>query len=446
MIQHFNKTYLLLFLIGFIVILVFIYIFCLLSKKTKKQIRAESRIVGQLNSLMNDSLRCPKIEKNGTIRVYVSAGMFDLADTLYAVGIDGIRPGINYLSINLVDMICNFTPEQTKTLTDLCILWDVPTKGIINEIEKIGWECFCPIRDGITMATVAASISQAQSLPDSVFEEYDATEEGVRPFSESLFRKENLRNAVLALDPLEASVMGIKSKDPSDSDLISYAQSLMFAALGTNVGANDLYNMYSTCNVCIMGYNGIQPDSGAVAEVGQLGARGVPCVIIHGSFIGDFGGVINPMPVMAVTANRDYGVRPNLTNNPSSVFSNNNSGALPWLQKRIEQFIDAQESGLEKKDPMTFANYNNELPLPPLQIFWADLGSKCFFLKHKSKSIGVHPDGTTDFKKDYTNFWYENMTGSKGAAGMIQIAKAMADNLDSLKKQPKYKNVYKYWS
>jgi len=38
------------------------------------------------------------------------------------------------------------------------------------------------------------------------------------------------------------------------------------------------------------------------------------------------------------------------------------------------------------------------------------------------------------------------MTGSKGAAGMIQIAKAMADNLDSLKKQPKYQNVYKYWS
>lgn len=94
--------------------------------------------------------------------------------------------------------------------------------------------------------------------------------------------------------------------------------------------------------------------------------------MLFGSFIGDFGGVINPMPV---TANRDYGVRPNLTNNPSSVFSNNNSGALPWLQKRIEQFIDAQESGLEKKDPMTFANYNNELPLP-LQIFWE---LNCYF-------------------------------------------------------------------
>ena len=435
-----NKT--LLVFCGIAIITIFILIIvCMMKKNTQKK-----TIYSQLDSLMVDALRCPKIEKNGTIRVYVSAGMFDLADTLYAVGIDGIRPGINYLSINLVDMICNFSDEQTKVLIQMSELWDVPQKGIINEIEKAGWECFCPIRDGITMATVAASISQAQNFPEAVFQEYDATSEGVRPFSKSLFSKEKLMLAVKSLHPTQAALMDIKLKDPSDSDLITYAQNLMFGALGTNVGANDLYNMYSTCNVCIMGYNGIQPDSGAVAEVGQLGARGVPCVIIHGSFIGDFGGVINPMPVMAATANRDFGVRTNLTNNPNSIFSSFKSGALPWLQKRIEQFIDAQESGLVHKDPMTFANYNNEFPLPPLQIFWSDLGSKCFFLKHKNKSIGVKSDGTTDFKKDYTKFWYDNMTGSKGAAGMIQIAKAMADNLDELINQDKYKNVLKYWS
>ena len=435
-----NKT--LLVFCGIAIITIFILVIvCMMKKNTDKK-----TIYSQLDSLMVDALRCPKIEKNGTIRVYVSAGMFDLADTLYAVGIDGIRPGINYLSINLVDMICNFSDEQTKVLIQMSELWDVPQKGIINEIEKAGWECFCPIRDGITMATVAASISQAQNFPEAVFQEYDATSEGVRPFSKSLFSKEKLMLAVKSLHPTQAALMDIKLKDPSDSDLITYAQNLMFGALGTNVGANDLYNMYSTCNVCIMGYNGIQPDSGAVAEVGQLGARGVPCVIIHGSFIGDFGGVINPMPVMAATANRDFGVRTNLTNNPNSIFSSFKSGALPWLQKRIEQFIDAQESGLVHKDPMTFANYNNEFPLPPLQIFWSDLGSKCFFLKHKNKSIGVKSDGTTDFKKDYTKFWYDNMTGSKGAAGMIQIAKAMADNLDELINQDKYKNVLKYWS
>ena len=435
-----NKT--LLVFCGIAIITIFILIIvCMMKKNTQKK-----TIYSQLDSLMVDALRCPKIEKNGTIRVYVSAGMFDLADTLYAVGIDGIRPGINYLSINLVDMICNFSDEQTKVLIQMSELWDVPQKGIINEIEKAGWECFCPIRDGITMATVAASISQAQNFPEAVFQEYDATSEGVRPFSKSLFSKEKLMLAVKSLHPTQAALMDIKLKDPSDSDLITYAQNLMYGALGTNVGANDLYNMYSTCNVCIMGYNGIQPDSGAVAEVGQLGARGVPCVIIHGSFIGDFGGVINPMPVMAATANRDFGVRTNLTNNPNSIFSSFKSGALPWLQKRIEQFIDAQESGLVHKDPMTFANYNNEFPLPPLQIFWSDLGSKCFFLKHKNKSIGVKSDGTTDFKKDYTKFWYDNMTGSKGAAGMIQIAKAMADNLDELINQDKYKNVLKYWS
>ena len=434
-----TKIFKIILVLALVLMLVFVFIYMATNQK--------SRIYSQLDSMMVESLRCPKIEKNGTIRVYVSAGMFDLADTLYAVGIDGIRPGKNYLSINLVDMICNFSDDQMNVLANMCELWDVPRKGIINEIEKIGWECFCPIRDGITMATVAASISQAHANPEAVFAAYDATKEGVRPFSKSLFSKEALTSAIAKLHPAQATLMNIKALgSPTDHDLINYAQGLMFAALGTNVGANDLYNMYSTCNVCIMGYNGIQPDSGAIAEVGQLGARGVPCVIIHGSFIGDFGGVINPMPVMAATANREFGVRPNLTNNPGSVFSTNNSGALPWLQKRVQQFIDAQQSGLEHRDPMTFANYNNAFPLPPLQIFWSDLGSKCFFLKHKSKSIGTKKDGTTDFNKDYTQFWYDNMTGTKGAAGMIQIAKAMADNLDELRNQPKYQNVYQYWS
>jgi len=428
---------------GIVIITIFVIVIVYMKLKIT---RPQSSIYSQLDSLMFDALRCPKIEKNGTIRVYVSAGMFDLADTLYAVGIDGIRPGLNYLSINLVDMICNLSTEQTNILVQMSELWDVPRKGIINEIEKAGWECFCPIRDGITMATIAASISQAQKFPEAVFAEYDATAEGVRPFSKSIFSKAKLMAAVKALHPTQAALMNIKLKDPSDADLIAYAQTLMFGALGTNVGANDLYNMYSTCNVCIMGYNGIQPDSGAVAEVGQLGARGVPTVIIHGSFIGDFGGVINPMPVMAATANMAVGVRPNLTNNPKSVFSYFQSGALPHLKNRVLQFIDAQESGLVKKDPMTFANYNHEFPLPPLQIFWSDLGSKCFFLKHKSKSIGVKADGTTDFNKDYTKFWFDNMTGTKGPAGMIQIAKAMADNLDDLRTQEKYKNVFKYWS
>jgi hypothetical protein len=295
----------------------------------------------------------------------------------------------------------------------------------------MGWECFCPIRDGITMATIAASISQADI--SDITQPYDASEANVRPFSQSLFDKNRLREDV-------KKNMGIAN--PTDQDMVAYAKNLMMSALGTNVGANDLFNMYSTCNACIMNYNGIQPDSGAVAEVGQLGARGVPCVILRGNVTGDFSGIINPMPVMATTAG--YHLAPNLTNNPGSAYTDR-TGALPFLKAKVDRFIKAKSSGLINEDPMTNGNYNYLMPLPPLQIFWADLGAQVFFLKHKKKSVATRGDGGTDFQKDYTKFWSENMTGTKGKTGMIQVAKAMADNLDELKNKPKYKRVFEYW-
>ncbi len=166
------------------------------------------------------------------------------------------------------------------------------------------------------------------------------------------------------------------------------------------------YNMYSTCNACIMNYNGIEPDAGEVAKIGQLGARGVPCVILKGSINGDFSGISNPMPVMATTSS--YNLMPNLTNNNGTVYDylGDKRGALPFLQRKVNLFIESNENTI---DPLTNGNYNNIVPLHPLQIFWADLGSKSYFLKHKSKSIQTLSNGKTDFENDYTSFWYDNV-------------------------------------
>lgn len=393
--------------------------------KNNDQISDSNGMLSKLNSYMTDDLRAPRLSKNSVVRVYVSGGMFDISDTIYSVGPDGMKPGLDYQSINLVDMICNFSDNQWNELKDLCTLWDVPWYGISGEIKKMGWECFCPVRDGITMATVAAAISVCTY--DQVVQEYDATEAGVRPWSESMFNPKNIETFM-------------NKKNPTKEEVVSWARQEMNSALGTNVGANDLYNMYSTCNACIMNYNGIQADAGAIAEVGQLGARGVPCVILKGTFSGDFGGITNPMPVMATTSG--YTLLPNLTNNPGSVFSANKSGALPHLKNKVDQLIQADTDN--NPDPMTFGNYNNEIPLPPLQIFWADLGSKVFMLKHKTKSIATLDNGKTDFKNDYTKFWYDSVIKG-GAGGLVQLAKAMSDNLDKLQNDPRYKNVHKYW-
>jgi hypothetical protein len=375
---------------------------------------------------MTDDLRCPKLEKNGTVRVYVSGGMFDLSDTLYSIGVDGLKPGIDYQSINLIDMICNFTDDQIKELQDLCILWDVPWYGIVGEIKKMGWECYCPVRDGLTMATIISAVSTCTM--DDITQPYDAGTAGYRKWNDSIFNPNNF------------------PKDLSTDQLLSYFKEKMISAVGTNIGANDLYNMYSTCNACIMNYNGIEPDSGALAEVGQLGARGVPSVIIKGSMQGDFSGISNPMPLMATSATSQ--MIPNLTRNNGSIYSSINKinknfmyGALPYLKEKIDRFINSSDN-----DPLTFANYNNMFPLPPLQIFWADLGSKSYFLKHKYKSIQTLDNGKTDFEKDYTDFWYTNVVKSTGSRGLVQVAKAMVDNLDYLIHSDKYKNILKYWT
>jgi hypothetical protein len=382
-----------------------------------------SIIFNQLDAYMTDDLRCPKLEEGGTVRVYVSGGMFDLADTLYSIGVDGLKPKLDYQSINLIDMICTLSDNQMSELKKLCVLWDVPWYGIVGEIEKMGWECYCPVRDGLTMATIIAAVSVCTM--DDITKSYDAGDAGYVSWDNSIFNKKN------------------HPKGVSEDNLISMFRSEMIAAIGTNIGANDLYNMYSTCNACIMNYNGIEPDAGALAEVGQLGARGVPCVIIKGSMQGDFSGISNPMPTMATSATNK--LIPNLTRNPGSVYVTtlgNNAGALPYLKEKVDRFIANQDYD----DPLTFGNYNNFMPLPPLQIFWTELGSKAYFLKHKYKSIQTLPNGKTNFKEDYTDFWYENVVKSDGTSGLVQVAKAMADNLNYLRQSPKYRNIYKYWS
>lgn len=383
------------------------------SKSSSGQPSAQE-MFNTLNSYMTSDLRCPPLTQGGVVRVYVSGGMFNLSDSIYSVGINGLKPGINYQSINLIDMICNLSDAQWATLNSLCTTWDVPVNGVVGEIKKLGWECFCPVRDGITMAVIAAAISA------STIDMIPTTD------PKSVFYLPTIKQK-------------LKNDNPTNDQIVAYARGLMNGALGTNVGANDLYNMYSTCNCCILNYNGIQADAGAIAEVGQLGARGVPCVIIKGTLTGDFSGISNPMPIMATTSS--YVLKPNLTNNAGSIFTTSHSGALPWLQAKVERLINANV----RDDPLTYGNYNNAMPLPPLQIFWSQLGSKCFFLKHRSKSIATTDVGFVDFQRDYTPFWFNNVI-SGGTKGQVAVAVAMADNLASFLADPKFRNVMQYWA
>jgi hypothetical protein len=66
-------------------------------------------------------------------------------------------------------------------------------------------------------------------------------------------------------------------------------------------------------------------------------------------------------------------------------------------------------------------------------------------LKHKSKAIPALPNGKTDFAKDYTQFWTDNVING-GTSGLIQAAKALADAVGELFEEPRFKNINKYWA
>ena len=392
-----NSKNIVLYILSILLIISIILNIIYINKSNKNKQDDTDKFINSLKPYMSDDLRAPKLEKGGTVRVYVSGGMFDIADTIYSIGIDGMKPGLDYQSINLIDMICNFKPEQMDELKKLCIQWDVPWYGIIGEIKNLGWECYCPVRDGLTMATLIAAVSVCTM--DEIIKPYDTGNADSVKWDQSLFNPINF------------------PKDKTDEELLDDFKAAMIYAIGTNIGAQDLYNMYSTCNACILNYNGIEPDAGALAEIGSLGARGVPSVIIKGSLQGDFSGISNPMPIMATTTNGSGSLIPNLTINPGSIYYKGAvaakvppRGALDFLKNKVNRFIEAS---VDNKDPLTNGNYNNLVPLPPLQIFWSDLGSKSFFLKHKSKSIVTLDNGKTDFINDYTDFWYENVVNSK---------------------------------
>ena len=175
------------------------------------------------------------------IVVYVSAPLFNLAETLYAVGIQGITP---QLQESLVETIC--LPDQLmQNILNLGQILNLPEYGIAGLIAQKGWTAYIPARDGFILAKFI--------------------------------------NAVLA----ESG----QSIDPTQVPLIlSY---LIKAIYG-----NDVFALGAMCNVCIFNGNGLQMDDGSATEVGMVGVRGLPTVIFRDQLTDQFGpGASNPMPL-----------------------------------------------------------------------------------------------------------------------------------------------------
>jgi hypothetical protein len=438
-----KQTIFLIFLILLILFIIVTFILCIVHFcKTKKDDNFSKLqdLRNFKNPNTNKSINLRPESLNGVKRVYVSAGMFDLADNIYSLGIGGLLSGPGFSANSFTEVLCNFTKDQTNELRDLCDKWGVPWWGIVGELEKIGWEAYCPVRDGFVMAPAIVAVSNM--TVEKLFLDPDGSNAKVGSMFEKstmikMLKDDKDYQNLLSIEQFKLDLNKIK-----DSDLLSYMQWFLIKGLSISIGANDLFAMYSSCNCCIFNLNGLQADSGGLAEVGNLGSRGVPISIIKSQITADFAGNNNPMPTM--TASSQSTVFPTLLKIPSSksrIYSGLD-GALTNLKNKISNLTT------DINKPSTFGNSNYSLPLPPLQVYWSAIGAMAYFLKHKDKSIPTTGEkkGHIDYKQDYTDFWLNNIVNAKDTSqGFLSFAKKCGQNIYALHKQEIWKNIYEAW-
>ena len=419
-------------------LLIISIIMCILSNKDKFSKLQNLR--NFTNPTTNTSINLRPESLSGVKRVYVSAGMFDLAENIYSIGIGGLLAGTGFSANSFTEVLCGFSKDQTHELQELCDKWEVPWWGIVGEIEKIGWEAYCPVRDGFVMAPAIVAITSMTT--QQLFFESD----GTPAKSGSMFERNTmikmLQDDLDYQNLLDIENIKLNINDIKDTDLLSYMQWFLIKSLSISIGANDLFAMYSSCNCCIFNFNGLQADSGGLAEIGNLGARGVPISIVKGQVTSDFNGNNNPMPTMSASSQSN--IFPTLlkvsskSNNPYAGLD----GALTNLQNKVSMLTT------NINNPSTFGNSNYSLPLPPLQVYWSAIGSMSYFLKHKSKSIPTTGKnrGHVDYKQDYTDFWFNNIVNAKdSAAGFLAFAKKCGQNVHELHKQDIWKSIVESW-
>lgn len=183
------------------------------------------------------ALHPPKL--NDEIVVYVSAPLFNMAENLYGLGINGIN-STNVES--LIETICGLQTEQMDALETMSKNLGVDPFGMAGMIAKKGWRAYIPARDGFVLAKFVNAVTSSTLTQDE--------------------------------------------------------KAGLTTALTKAIYGNDVYALGAVCNVCLFNGNGLQIDDGSATEVGLIGARGLPMTIYRSQVTDQFGpGASNPMPL-----------------------------------------------------------------------------------------------------------------------------------------------------
>jgi len=336
-----------------------------------------------------------------SMMVYVSAPLFNMEENLYAVGVNGLLP---QNSVSIAEGLCDLTTDELNDITKLSIALECPLNGIAGEISSRVWPpnstqqwgSYCPARDGFILGKYLGAVNAPGAVTDPT----------------------------------------LKGE--------------LNMALGEAIYGNDVYALSAVCNSCIFNGNGLQIDDGSAAEVGMLGERGVPIAIFRDQYTQQFGpNAGNPMPPgnsstsLGQIANQVPDVDPQLLKQN------------PLLVPGVCQLLEQRASYVSKYEDEWWGvlNYTSKVAPSPLQQYWAEIGKAVFRTKFGVKKIITYTSGP---KKGFLNFnpvskggsctqfYYDNYYNG-GDQGLINIATRIKENMDTIKKDPKWQTFFKAW-
>lgn len=223
-----------------VLVAVIITLAILLGHKKKSSCHPAPVKSSALKENWDPALRPPSLDND--IMVYVSAPLFNLSETLYAIGVEGITKD-NHVS--LVDTLCNLSDAELGVIRGVSNALGLPPYGIAGEIAKKGWYSYIPARDGFVLAKFIAGVTS--------------------PGARTLF------------------------KDDADvKDTVGYLTKAIYSF--------DMFALGSLCNTCIFNSDGLQIDDGSATEIGMVGMRGMPTVFFRDQATDQFGpSLANPM-------------------------------------------------------------------------------------------------------------------------------------------------------
>jgi hypothetical protein len=307
----------------------------------------------------------PNIEDK--VVVYVSSGLFNLAEILYCQG---------YKNVAAKDETAQIVSDHIPTI------YDQKFDGQDGEAAKRMLDLLGP--PGGMMEAIA---KQKHWLNGKQWQSYIPARDG---FNMAIFMQ---AASTVSFEDVQKQVPELTAEDWKING--SY---LLMAVYGY-----DMFNLISRCNCCIFNGNGITKDSGSVAELGIATSRGFPLIIFQNSLLTPFANLMdNPMVLGATGEFLDV-----------SLYTWTIDDAIKALNAKLQIVYNRNKFGE--------LNYASKNPPAYLPAFWSNVGKNVWNWRYISNNYDEFGRNISKTSDEWNKWWKLGSIGKAYIVGRICV-------------------------